>query len=168
MATCDKCSNDAMWMRGNMLTGDQAQLCDNHLANDAPAPALDPLAVVVDPAVGIPDTCEVCGVEPLAIVWQRPDGSGRQFLGGMCALVIGRAGYLSADAELRERVAEGAAAILTQPKPQRKSKRADRDRVAVDEPGSEGETVDASAAQPTEVVEVPVPVTAAATSDPED
>lgn len=106
---CDRCTNAARWLIGNMETGKQEALCDEHRDGEVIVQAAAP-APVADPNDGIPETtvCEICGIEPLTVIWDLPDHSTKMYLGHLCAGVMARVAYLQSSGDEQEMVNAGA------------------------------------------------------------
>lgn len=135
---CDQCGNEARWMIGDMDTGDQRQLCNDCSAFVAPGDAAAPIAAAI---TALPEVCELCGVEPTAVVLVSADGQQRTALGSMCQLVQARMLWLDTPGEVQETIDAHVEAANTAATEGTANKRGRRRRVAVDDAGDHPEAV---------------------------
>ena len=143
MATCDHCGDAVKWVIGNAETGEQEYACDHHRGGTAPAPST--AAAPDDPNAGIPETttCEICGLEPLHIIWEQPDHSARLYLGVLCEATMARVNFVMSDADFQERVSAAAEGQIRALRGGKKGRRRTAKPVAVHDADSDGEAVEA-------------------------
>lgn len=168
LGNCDHCEKPIRWTVGNTETGDQEWVCDDHRGGPGTSTTDGTAATAPPPALAPPEQCEMCALEPLAVIWTSADGSLTMYLGEMCAMAIGRANYVLAPQEVQERVAAGAEMHIQSMRGGRKGRRRKGAGLAVHDAGGDGETVEASQETDHVVDDAAEPVTAGTAADPED